>query len=337
MEDTRDNTEVFAEERIAAAPPEAQEEDYWFAPPQEGDANSPAPLWVPDEEAEECQGCLRTFTLTFRRHHCRGCGHIFCGDCSSQKRLMPPAFGFKDGPKRVCDRCSKLMFPFEPLSAVTPSGRKIEFGKIGQGDQVVLSFHGAPGNYSQGLVAVYPLFASSEMLETYTIIAPSRPGYGQSSKPEQQSLRDQSEMSIQLLDELGISKSRKIIVVGMSAGAPIAIDFALRYPHRVASMVLICPVTRCYWPNQAKGVSQDESEENMGKFTRVMLGSTAVQKAGLWVLRQLATSYPGGARTALKSLLASSSLWEDETIEKHINRIIDHPEHLFVVLFSIYT
>ncbi|CAL1167735.1 unnamed protein product [Cladocopium goreaui] len=40
--------------------------------------------WLPDEATECCmaESCGRPFTLLRRRHHCRGCGQIFCDTCS---------------------------------------------------------------------------------------------------------------------------------------------------------------------------------------------------------------------------------------------------------------
>ena len=118
-------------------------------------AGSSAPEWVGDEEVTECQGCLRVFTVTFRRHHCRGCGKIYCDECSSQSSLMPPSFGLRDGPKRVCDRCAKVFFPYEPLLALTSAGHQIEFGRVGQGEEIVMIFHGSIGDYTGGLAAAY--------------------------------------------------------------------------------------------------------------------------------------------------------------------------------------
>ena len=47
------------------------------------------PRWELDEEASDCRLCARSFHLFFRRHHCRHCGLIFCGDCCSQQLLLP--------------------------------------------------------------------------------------------------------------------------------------------------------------------------------------------------------------------------------------------------------
>ena len=44
-----------------------------------------APFWVPDSEALNCMICDAKFTLVKRRHHCRGCGHVLCSVCCSDK------------------------------------------------------------------------------------------------------------------------------------------------------------------------------------------------------------------------------------------------------------
>ena len=43
------------------------------------------------------------FTQIKRRHHCRNCGGVFCGKCSS-KRVPTVRLKIKE-PVRVCDEC----------------------------------------------------------------------------------------------------------------------------------------------------------------------------------------------------------------------------------------
>ncbi|CAJ1439391.1 unnamed protein product, partial [Effrenium voratum] len=54
--------------------------------------------WLPNEAADCCmsESCGRAFTLLRRRHHCRGCGRIFCDACA------PPR---GSPPERRCGRC----------------------------------------------------------------------------------------------------------------------------------------------------------------------------------------------------------------------------------------
>lgn len=61
-----------------------------------------APVWIPDDEVASCMLCASGFTLTKRRHHCRSCGKVICGDCSRKKLLL---LNVDKSPVRVCDYC----------------------------------------------------------------------------------------------------------------------------------------------------------------------------------------------------------------------------------------
>mmetsp|Transcript_74072 Transcript_74072/g.205800 ORF Transcript_74072/g.205800 Transcript_74072/m.205800 type:complete len:295 (-) Transcript_74072:250-1134(-) len=63
--------------------------------------------WVADSAASHCRACDVAFGLLTRRHHCRSCGDIFCGRCSSF-RIAVDRSHYEDGEhkaKRVCSRC----------------------------------------------------------------------------------------------------------------------------------------------------------------------------------------------------------------------------------------
>ena len=68
------------------------------------------PRWIPDKESFNCAACLSEFDWWIRRHHCRNCGKIFCGICSSYQSLLPYAFGIRD-PQRVCESCHLTLRP----------------------------------------------------------------------------------------------------------------------------------------------------------------------------------------------------------------------------------
>lgn len=61
-----------------------------------------APAWVPDDANTECNLCKIEFTFIKRRHHCRHCGSIICGDCSRHRFLLPH---IDKKPSRICDIC----------------------------------------------------------------------------------------------------------------------------------------------------------------------------------------------------------------------------------------
>ncbi|CAD1470162.1 unnamed protein product, partial [Heterotrigona itama] len=60
-----------------------------------------APAWVPDNDAPRCMACQAGFTVVRRRHHCRNCGKVFCGRCSSNNVPLP-RYGHTK-PVRVCN------------------------------------------------------------------------------------------------------------------------------------------------------------------------------------------------------------------------------------------
>lgn len=65
------------------------------------------PPWLPDQFAPLCQLCSAAFSSSNRRHHCRHCGRIACGDCSADKVAIPK-FGVSK-PTRVCTDCAPVL------------------------------------------------------------------------------------------------------------------------------------------------------------------------------------------------------------------------------------
>lgn len=67
-------------------------------------------FWMPDHSCRVCYDCDTQFTIFNRRHHCRRCGRIFCGKCTTNS--IPASSGpdrnIDEGDKiRVCNFCFK--------------------------------------------------------------------------------------------------------------------------------------------------------------------------------------------------------------------------------------
>ncbi|XP_061078581.1 pleckstrin homology domain-containing family F member 2-like [Conger conger] len=96
---------------VSAASP--QEKDAWITHIEEcrtkrvnergpGPVEDFAPSWIPDKASAICMRCCTKFTFSQRRHHCRQCGILVCGSCSSQRFLIP---NISREPVRVCQVC----------------------------------------------------------------------------------------------------------------------------------------------------------------------------------------------------------------------------------------
>jgi pimeloyl-ACP methyl ester carboxylesterase len=113
----------------------------------------------------------------------------------------------------------------------TPVG-PIEYGSAGQGPPVLV-VHGGGGGFDQGLEVADPLVRSG-----FRAVAPSRFGYLGTPLPDDASPAAQADAYAGLLDALDLPRAA---VVGASAGAPSAMQFALRHPGRTAALVLLVP------------------------------------------------------------------------------------------------
>ena len=108
----------------------------------------------------------------------------------------------------------------------------IEYAVAGSGP-AVLVIHGAGGGYSQ-VAAIGDWLAASG----FKAIAMSRFGYLRTPLPEDASPAAQADAHACLLDTLSLSKAA---AVGLSAGAPSALQYCQRHPARCSALVLLVP------------------------------------------------------------------------------------------------
>ena len=109
----------------------------------------------------------------------------------------------------------------------------IEVQEAGTGVPLLM-VHGSGGGHDQGMA-----FAGALAQQGIRVIAMSRFGYLRTPMPADGSPAAQADAHVCLLDALGI---RQAAVMGISAGAPSAMQTAIRHPDRVSALVLVVPI-----------------------------------------------------------------------------------------------
>jgi 2-hydroxy-6-oxonona-2,4-dienedioate hydrolase len=109
----------------------------------------------------------------------------------------------------------------------------IEYQERGVGVPL-LAVHGSGGGHDQGMA-----FAGGLAEQGIRVIAMSRFGYLRTPMPLDASAEAQADAHVCLLDALGLPSAA---VMGGSAGAPSALQMAIRHPSRVSALVLLVPL-----------------------------------------------------------------------------------------------
>jgi pimeloyl-ACP methyl ester carboxylesterase len=205
---------------------------------------------------------------------------------------------------------SKEVLPgvfIHPRIAETVAG-PVEYDLTEGDGPVVLSVHGGIGGCDQGRVLC-------DWVDTdrYRILSPSRPGYLGTPLEVGQTMEQQADAFVALLDTLDIEKAA---LVGASAGGPPAYTTAIRHPDRVASLIVIDGVSGFY-----------DMPETAGPVTQAIFlsdfGQRAMRKVGEWT-----------PRAVLKSLFKAESLFTKEQMNRHIEHVLgDERARQFVDAF----
>jgi 2-hydroxy-6-oxonona-2,4-dienedioate hydrolase len=109
----------------------------------------------------------------------------------------------------------------------------IEVQEAGQGPSLLM-VHGSGGGHDQGMH-----FARGLVVQGLRVIAVSRFGYLRTPMPADASSQAQADAHVCVLDALGIAKAA---IMGVSAGAPSALQAAIAHPERVSALVLVVPI-----------------------------------------------------------------------------------------------
>ncbi|TEA30671.1 hypothetical protein DBR06_SOUSAS4110124, partial [Sousa chinensis] len=126
--------------------PEFKESDAMFAAER-------APDWV---DAEECHRCRVQFGVMTRKHHCRACGQIFCGKCSSKYSTIPK-FGIEKE-VRVCEPCYEQLNKKAEGKAASTTELPPEYltSPLSQQSQVLPGPAGAPQPWARLTLPCHP-------------------------------------------------------------------------------------------------------------------------------------------------------------------------------------
>jgi len=119
----------------------------------------------------------------------------------------------------------------------TPLG-SIEYTLAGSGP-TILVVHGGNGN------CFIDVKQESLLQAGYQVLIPSRPGYGATPISLGKSAAEQAKVFRTLLDALHIPS---VAVIGVSAGGPVALEFARRYPDITCCLILEEAITTTWVP-----------------------------------------------------------------------------------------
>ena len=186
----------------------------------------------------------------------------------------------------------------------------IEYAEAGEG-MALLMVHGAGGGFDQGLDIAAPFIKSG-----FHVIAPSRFGYLNTPLPLNATAVDQADAHACLLDTLHI---RRVALIGVSAGAPSTLLFALRYPDRVTSLVLIVP--GAYSPMRKKV----KNEMAAPRGTNLLLDTVLRMDFLFWAALKLAPD------TMTKVLLGTDPVLVDAASRQDQELIAILKEHILPV------
>ena len=74
-----------------------------------------------------CENCQCTFTMLYRKHHCRSCGKVFCSSCCYKKIEVPKEFlsynqksifSYFQKDEKVCDTCYSEIFEYHSCKSL---------------------------------------------------------------------------------------------------------------------------------------------------------------------------------------------------------------------------
>ena len=180
---------------------------------------------------------------------------------------------------------------------------KIHYKLSGEGP-VLFFMHGGPGGIDQAC------FIDSMVKEGYSILTVSRPGYLRTPFIPL-SYEEQADQYLELLNKLSIDK---VIVMGYSAGGPLALNFANKYPHRTHALVMEAGVSTVYeMPNQ----------QDMESFWVKLALNDGIQDFFSWIT---VISLRIAFKMVFKSIIKLETLLDKDGIKKFVKLVSNDKE-----------
>lgn len=172
----------------------------------------------------------------------------------------------------------------------------IEYAFHGEGP-TILSIHGGPGGYDQGLMLAEPFRTAG-----FRILAVSRPGYLRTPLEVGKMWYEQADVYAELLDKLGLDK---VFLIHASAGGPSGYTFANNYSNRVLAQIAIDSVCMKY-------------EIKITKTEEVIY----LSKFGMWLTNFITEHLP---KVAIKQMVETEGSLDHPDVEKKVSEILKDP------------
>jgi len=247
--------------------------------------------------------------------------NLILSSCITEQELYQSASGEKELPKwRILSRAREEFGPYiqwkEALIKELIEGSRIVYTKMGPVEYSIngasgpylIVMHGGPGGYDQTAALFSDMFGKG-----FRILSWSRPGYLRTPLQDGKTYEEQADVAAALMDNLGIMQAA---VLGYSAGGPVAIYFATKYPERIWALILECAVTQ-QWV-----ISPENIQE------KIYFGYLMYNDPFLW------TSYVTGQispRLIGMSTIEMESSLDKEATKKLMDSIMQDPRRVKVL------
>ncbi len=170
----------------------------------------------------------------------------------------------------------------------------------------VLFFHGGSSGYDSS-------FLNDHLVEAgFGCLSPSRPGHLRTPLSTGRTHAEQADAMAALLDAIGVEQ---VAVHGVSAGGPLAIQFAARHAHRTSALLLTSAITTVYL-------------YDFPAWGRIAVGSNI----GSWLTLCLSEKFP---KLLLGEMLKLTSTYSKDERNRMVDRILSTPN--WIEIFRMLT